>query len=299
LANRQPPIEFRWAAVRARQLDIPLTLTSGQTFRWVRDADGTWLGAIGETAVALRPEADGFGWATSPTGRWDLIERYFALDVDLDALYREWSAADPEFGRCADAFRGLRVLGQPLECALIAFVCSSCNNVARITRMLSSLSDAVALSLPNPWGRAIRADVALHDLRRSSEAALRALGFGYRARHLAALASWSTDQLPAAWEPARERLMSLSGIGPKVADCVGLFGMGHAGVVPVDTHVRRYVTRRWRPDLAGRSLTPAVYASLASTFRGIMGSHAGWAQQYAFMDERVRRTGRPHQEETR
>ncbi|WP_230742315.1 endonuclease III domain-containing protein [Methanooceanicella nereidis] len=41
---------------------------------------------------------------------------------------------------------------------------------------------------------------------------------------------------------AREALLSLTGVGPKTADCVLLFSLGH-DVVPVDTHICR-VTQR-------------------------------------------------------
>jgi endonuclease III len=43
-------------------------------------------------------------------------------------------------------------------------------------------------------------------------------------------------------EEAREALMSLHGVGPKTADCVLLFSLGHS-VVPVDTHICRVSQR--------------------------------------------------------
>jgi endonuclease-3 len=41
---------------------------------------------------------------------------------------------------------------------------------------------------------------------------------------------------------AREALLSLYGVGPKTADCVLLFSLGHS-VVPVDTHICRVSQR--------------------------------------------------------
>jgi len=284
-------------------LNIPLTLNSGQVFRWRREPDGLWWGTVEDTLVALRPAQDGFGWATWPSDRWPVISRFLSLETDLPALYRDWAAADPSFGALIGAFRGLRVLRQSADAALVSFVCSSCNNVPRIACMVTSLAELIGDRIENPWGLDARTDPSVEDLANITEDDLRELRFGYRSRYLQALGR-SAESVAAArhapaWQDARAALMRLPGVGPKVADCVGLFGLGHADVVPVDTHVRRYVVERLRPDLAGRALTANVYASLASAFCGIMGPYAGWAQQYVFMQARAERAARTGSEEER
>ncbi len=285
---------MQWAAVPARDLNIPLTLTSGQAFGWSPIEGGRWIGAISDTAVLLEPRADGFGWATWPAGRWSLIREYFALDVNLDALYSEWISRDNGFASLVVRFRGLRVLRQSAETTLCAFVCSSCNNVPRITRMLRTLTYMAGRRIPCPWAESVFAEPSFKEIGQIGETGLREAAFGYRARFLAELASEiearGADYLAGLksvdWDHARKALTALPGVGGKVADCVGLFGLAHDDVVPVDRHVRRYVISRLRPDLATKSLTPCVYSALASAFRGIMGPYAGWAQQYVFMAAR-------------
>ncbi len=44
-------------------------------------------------------------------------------------------------------------------------------------------------------------------------------------------------------DEVRDRLLSVSGVGPKTADCVLLFAGGKGGVFPVDTHVHRIARR--------------------------------------------------------
>lgn len=100
----------------------------------------------------------------------------------------------------------------------------------------------------------------------SVEGHLRQLGFGYRAKYLhrtAVMVSKEHDQgwldslrnpespvlgaksfdagemLPGGREgyrTAHEELLALQGVGPKVADCVCLMGLGWGEAVPVDTH---------------------------------------------------------------
>ena len=98
------------------------------------------------------------------------------------------------------------------------------------------------------------------------EAHLRQLGFGYRAKYLHQTAillsrerekgwldslrnpetpifgvksSSAGEMLPGGrvgYRTAHEKLLTLQGVGPKVADCVCLMGLGWGEAVPVDTH---------------------------------------------------------------
>ncbi|KAJ6262518.1 hypothetical protein Dda_3328 [Drechslerella dactyloides] len=66
----------------------------------------------------------------------EIIRDYFNLTVDLASLYEKWSAADPNFKKKAGEFRGVRMLRQdPWEC-LVSFICSSNNNISRISQMV-------------------------------------------------------------------------------------------------------------------------------------------------------------------
>ncbi|MBM3495763.1 MAG: hypothetical protein FJX72_15775, partial [Armatimonadetes bacterium] len=161
--------QLRWADVPAAVLNIPLTLNSGQVFRWRREPDGLWWGTVEDTLVALRPAQDGFGWATWPSDRWPVISRFLSLETDLPALYRDWAAADPSFGALIGAFRGLRVLRQSADAALVSFVCSSCNNVPRIACMVTSLAELIGDRIENPWGLDARTDPSVEDLANITE----------------------------------------------------------------------------------------------------------------------------------
>ena len=65
-----------------------------------------------------------------------LLRHYFALHLDLPALYRQWGDADANFRRRAPAFGGVRMLSQDAWEALVCFICSSNNNISRISQMV-------------------------------------------------------------------------------------------------------------------------------------------------------------------
>ena len=69
-----------------------------------------------------------------------LLRHYFTLKLDLGGLYEQWSAADPNFRKRAPQFAGVRILSQDSWEALICFICSSNNNISRISQMVSALS---------------------------------------------------------------------------------------------------------------------------------------------------------------
>jgi N-glycosylase/DNA lyase len=138
---------------------------------------------------------------------------------------------------------------------------------------------------------------------------LRELGFGYRAKYIAETASIVSEEKPRGWlgslgnpenpgwattpildtgdpityKKAQVELLSLSGVGPKVADCVCLMGLGWAEAVPVDTHVWQIAQRDYHFGKAKtQTLTKVMYDSIGDHFRKIWGPQAGWAQSVLF-----------------
>ena len=82
------------------------------------------------------------------------------------------------------------------------------------------------------------------------------------------------------YSDAHGKLQSFAGVGPKIADCVSLFALGHLEAVPIDTWTRRFI-ERYFPDIAGDS-----YETTATAFRDRFGKYAGYAQTYLYNYER-------------
>lgn len=197
----------------------------------------------------------------------DLIRHYFNLEPNLSELYEQWAAADKNFKKKALQFTGIRILRQDAWEALVSFICSSNNNIARISQMVEKLcvnyGPLIGHIDEQPY----------HDFPMPSaltgqgvEARLRELGFGYRAKYIFRTAVMVANEREEGWldslrnperpafgkspipagkmqeqgrtgyRQAHEGLLELQGVGPKVADCVCLMGLGWGEAVPVDTH---------------------------------------------------------------
>lgn len=104
---------------------------------------------------------------------------FLNVGICLSDMWEGFSASDSRFAELARHLGGARVLRQdPLEC-LIQFLCSSNNNIGRITRMVDFIS-----SLGNYLGTVEGVDFhefpSLDRLSQVSEEELREAGFGYR-----------------------------------------------------------------------------------------------------------------------
>ena len=246
-------------------IDLRLSLIdAAQCFHWVETERG--FGAVLEgNAVWLRAGQD----VTDPH-----LRRYLDLDRDYQAIAREYQgipAAREAFASCP----GLRVLDQPPWEALFSFILSANNNVLRIRLLVYALSRAYGPEADGLYG--IPAPEALAG---ATEEALRALGVGYRAPYLIETARAVCEGFPLEalrdmpYEEAHARLTTLKGVGDKVADCVLLFGCGHAEAFPVDTWVAKLL-HAWFGMHGSRR-------HLARMARERFGAHGGILQQFLF-----------------
>ena len=169
-------------------LDLPLTLESGQAFRWHNDG-GVWSGFIERRLLTLERDDAGLRVTFDPHAHPDAdraVRAYFRLDDDLPSIYAQLC----EDERLAAAVRqhwGLRILRQdPWEC-LIAFICSQNSNIPRIAgtqeRLASTLGEEATLGALTR-----RAFPSPETLASAGEQRLRELGLGYRARYVAGTA---------------------------------------------------------------------------------------------------------------
>lgn len=112
------------------------------------------------------------------------------MGISLSELWENFSASDRRFAELTKYLAGARVLRQdPFEC-LAQFLCSSNNNIGRITKMVDFLS-SLGNYLGNVEGFEFHEFPSLEKLSMVSEIELRNAGFGYRYVLLLLLLSFS------------------------------------------------------------------------------------------------------------
>ncbi len=246
------------------------TLGCGQSFAWRQQGEG-WLGVAGGRAALVRQEGDALFIAQrgeAADAKDEAFWRhYFALDIDYAELQRRF-AADERLAACVAASPGLRVLRQPFFETLLCFIISQNNHIARIAGICDRLRAGFGPALPG-GEHGFPPPEALAGLAPEDLAGLRA---GWRAGYLidaaqkVALGEVDEAALRAAPSAeARQMLMKIRGVGPKVADCALLFGLSRWEAVPMDVWMKR----------ALRTCFPGGLPPCARGCEGI-------AQQYVF-----------------
>ncbi|XP_076283429.1 8-oxoguanine DNA glycosylase isoform X2 [Lasioglossum baleicum] len=125
------------------QLDLGVTLKGGQSFRWVAENDG-YRGVFNGCVWMLKQDDTHLfyvvqGPLDDSKNYNDILHRYFRLDVSLPALCKEWCAIDKHFQKSLDKVNGVRILNQEVVENVFSFICSSNNNIQRISMMVEKL----------------------------------------------------------------------------------------------------------------------------------------------------------------
>uniref|UniRef100_A0A2P2P0P2 DNA-(apurinic or apyrimidinic site) lyase n=1 Tax=Rhizophora mucronata TaxID=61149 RepID=A0A2P2P0P2_RHIMU len=293
-----------WAPLNLSQseLSLPLTFPTGQTFRWKQTGPLQYTGTLGPHLISLKHHGDPTGdvyycihrTPSESTAKSVLLD-FLNANVSLVSLWDEFSASDPRFVELARHLPGARVLRQePLEC-LIQFLCSSNNNIARITKMVDLVSSP-GNYLGTVEGLEFHEFPSLDILATVTEQQLREAGFGYRAKYIIGTvdalqlkpgggAEWLASLRKLDLHAVIDALCTLPGVGPKVAACIALFSLDQHHAIPVDRHVWQIATRHLLPELAGARLTPKLCSCVADAFVSKYGKYAGWAQTLLFIAE--------------
>ena len=205
-------------------------IDSAQVFHWQKTENG--YAAVVDGRIMTAEDTD------------EAAKIYFDDERDYSSLALE-CADFPIAVKAVTELPGLRVLNQPVWEAIIAFIISANNNVKRIRSLVLKLceeyGDAYTYEGQRFYGFPRPETLAAVDPNVLSKK----VTCGYRAPYLTETARMIRDgfeieslkDMPL--ESARKELMKLKGVGPKVADCVLLFGCRHADAFPVDVWVSR------------------------------------------------------------
>jgi len=276
-----------------RDYNLDATLDSGQAFRWSRWNGGpTWQGVLDQQVIRLTPVTGGLHVESVAPLKPEAsagLRHFLQSDTDLAAILKTFPDDAPMRAAVA-ACPGLRLLRQdPWEC-LASFILSATKQIVQIRQIVGLLAERFG----EPLARFPGADPAYsfprpERLAATSEAELRACKMGFRAPHLLhaaqAIAAGRLDLealRPLEYAAAREQLMTLRGVGGKIADCVLLFAYGQETAFPVDVWIERALQELYFPRRRAREQRLRHFA--ATHF----GPHAGYAQQYLFHYMRTR-----------
>lgn len=267
--------------VGVKNFDPKHIFECGQCFRWNNDEEkNSYIGVAFEKVIEVRKKGeDVYIYNTSEKEFNDIWAEYFDLNTDYDEIKNKLKE-DETLRKSIEFGSGIRLLRQdPFE-MIISFIISSNNRIPMIKRAIKNIS--------KKWGKCIEYKgnkyytfPKLNDIKDATIEELQECGVGFRARYIKgtviALCENNNikNMLESDDDECYKKLQKFMGVGPKVADCIMLFGMNKFSAFPVDVWVKRAMQYFYvAPDVSLKKIREFA--------REKFGKLSGYAQQYLF-----------------
>ena len=253
----------------AEEFDLAATLECGQCFRWNRQEDGSYLGVVQSKVLNIKKAENGILLKNVSQQEFKTFwAHYFDLDLNYSHIRSEISKIDKNLKEACDFAPGIRILKQDPWETLCSFIISQNNNIPRIKGIIENMCLRFGAHLFENFYSFPSADV----ISKLSLSDLSYLKCGFRDKYiLDAAKKVSSGEInleslsKITIEEARAKLMGIHGVGPKVAECVLLYGVHRLEAFPADVWIKR----------AMKNIFPQYSCNDFGKFAGI-------AQQYIY-----------------
>jgi len=260
--------------MRVKNFHLGHTLESGQFFRYYKKDDWYYV-TTGDHFFRVRQEEEILKKEGAPLR---VVKRFLGLSQDYEHVLSSFE--DPLIKNIQQQLHGLRLLEQNSWECLCAFICSSASNIPKITKNVNSLAQSFGVKkvLGNEVSYTFPRPGEMKD-----DEKIKSAGVGYRAAFLQALNKTITEDQLSQWpqlsyDALLEKLMSLHGVGEKIADCVALFAFQRFEAFPVDVWIQRIMEQHYTGPVR-----PWQVKGFAQSY---FGRYAGYAQQFLYHDGR-------------
>ncbi|MCR5061143.1 MAG: DNA-3-methyladenine glycosylase 2 family protein [Saccharofermentans sp.] len=231
---------------------------SGQVFRFHPiDDHHSEVVAMGRYLQIACLGNDEYAFSCGSSDFEKVWREYFDLDRDYIEIYNSVDSEDRYLTDSASFSYGIRILKQDIWETVISYIISQRRSIPSITTSVDRISErfGTKISIPelsSPFVRPLK-DVyyAFPDVEQLSKASLQDItdtGVGYRAEYImSAIDDFRSGKITPELLMSRNdedlynTLLSMHGIGKKVANCIMLYSLGRCGMFPIDVWMQRIV----------------------------------------------------------
>lgn len=245
-------------AVECNFLNLDQIYKSGQVFRWFKFGEGKYLIPYKDKLLKAEQHKSKIILSCDEQSFYDFWYNFFDMGTPYDELNYALRENSEYLKRCAVRGKGVRIVKQELFEVIISFIMSQQQNIPTIRAKLDKVCKLLGKKRKQSMGDA--GQVTWYEFPEPGDFLLNAellsdCGLGYREPYIlgvceAIVDGWLDLQLlqKMPYEEAKAYLMSFTGIGPKVADCICLYGLHHMQAFPVDTHIQQIMEREFELD---------------------------------------------------
>ena len=260
----------------------------GQCFRWDEQKDGSYTGIVKENVINVKKVDNEIVFTSFGADNLEkLVTEYFDLNRNYEEIKEKLSKVDEYLANSIKYGSGIRILNQDLWETIISFIISANNNIPRIKGIINRLSSEHGTKIE--WnGKEYYTFPTVESLAKATVEDLRKTGLGFRdirvyettKKILEKEVDLNELHKEENTEKVRDNLLTLSGVGPKVADCILLFStLKRFDVFPIDVWVRRVMNDLYIKNQDEAKVNKKEIEKLAKEKYGAL---EGIAQQYLF-----------------
>ena len=260
----------------------------GQCFRWNKQEDGSYTGVFKNNVLNVKKNKDEIIFeGICENDIQQTVKNYFDLNRNYEKIKEQLSKIDQNMKMSIEYGNGIRILNQDLWETIISFIISANNNIPRIKGIIERLSEKYGDEIKYK-GNKYYTFPTPEQLKNVTVEEYRKLGLGFRDIRLYETTKMVLNKQvdienmknnPNTIE-VREELLKLSGVGPKVADCILLFSdLKRFEVFPIDVWVRRVMNDLY---IKNEDETKVNKKQIEKIANEKFGDLAGLAQQYLF-----------------
>ena len=280
--------EQKYILKKANSFELKDIFDCGQCFRWNEQEDKSYTGIFKNNVLNVSKIGNDIIFEGMCDGEIEeIVKQYFDLNRDYEKIKETLSKIDQNMKTSVEYGKGIRILNQDLWETIISFIISANNNIPRIKGIIERLSKKYGneiiykeksyYTFPTPEQLK---DVTVQEYRK--------FGLGFRDIRLYETTKMILENQVNLEElrtnpnthEVREKLLTLSGVGPKVADCILLFSdLKRFEVFPIDVWVRRVMNDLY---IKNEDETKVSKKQIEKIAKEKFGNLAGLAQQYLF-----------------
>lgn len=260
----------------------------GQCFRWNENKDSSYTGIVKNNVIKIYQNNNNLIVKSyGEDNIEELFNFYFDMNTDYEKIKIKLSRIDSYMLESIKYGEGIRILNQDLWETIMSFIISANNNIPRIKGIIEKLSRTYGNEII--WNNEkYYSFPTVNQLSKATVEDFRKLGLGFRDIRMYETTKMilekqiDLEKLHQEKDTniVREELLKLSGVGPKVADCILLFStLKRFDVFPIDVWVRRVMNELYIKNTDETKVSKKQILEIAQEK---FGNLSGIAQQYLF-----------------
>ena len=275
--------------IEVKYFNLKYTVECGQCFRWkkLETEDNTYVGVIKDRVLKVRQEKNKIYVLSSKEENLEsVVTEYFDLNTDYEEIEKEIIKFDDNVKKAVTNTSGIRILNQDFFETLMSYIISANNNIPRISKSVNELSKRYGKKIEF-LGEEYYLFPTVKELENVTKEEYRECGVGFRDAYLyntvkeilnGSIDLENIDNMTT--QNLRNKLLTLKGVGPKVADCILLFSCKRGEVFPIDVWVERVMSVLYFKEQKSTKKQILEYAN------NKFSKYAGIVQQHLFYNMR-------------